>query len=218
MITICTVLRSQKYYNSSWVDKMKRSLEKHMTMPFNFLPLSDGVHDFNHHTFKGNLQGYWNKIELFRPGVYTGPTLFIDADNLIIGDLTPMIEALKGHKFVMYKSRTTDWHPTPTPSSCVMYWEDDVSYIWDLWNSKSPEYWYKEYRKNGGTGRKGDQGFIREHARNLELIHDIYPQTYDMIKFVEGPQPDLSGVSMLVFAGKTKPNNTDWEVIKREWV
>lgn len=217
MITICTVLRSQKYYNSTWVDKMKRSLDRYMSIPFDFVPMSDGNHSFNVNAFEGDLNGYWNKVELFRPDLYNKPTLFIDADNVIIGDLAPMIESLKGNKFVMYKSRTTDWHPNPTPSSCVMYWEGDVSYIWDEWNTKSPEHWYKEYKKNGGTGRKGDQGFIREHARDLKLIHDIYPKAYDMIKFVDGPQPDLSGVSMLVFAGKNKPNNTDWQIVKDEW-
>lgn len=217
MITICTVLRSQKYYTPAWVDRMKRSLDRHMSIPFNFLPMSDSEHSFKCNKFEGDLKGYWNKIELFRPGLYTNPTLFIDADNVITGDLAPLIKAMEGHKFVMYKSRTTDWHPKPTPSSCVMYWEGDHSYIWNSWNSRPAEHWYKEYKKNGGTGRKGDQGFIREHAENLELIHDIYPNAYKMIKFVEGEQPDLSDISMLIFAGKNKPNNTNWPIINEEW-
>jgi hypothetical protein len=217
MITIATVLRSGSYYNGSWVDKMKKSLDRHMTVPFKFLPLSDSTHDFPVNTFVQDQPGYWNKVELFRPGLYTGPTLFIDADNVITGDLSPMIQALQGHKFVMYKSRTTPTHPNPTPSSCVMYWESDVSYIWDIWNSKPSVEWRKEYKRNDGTGRKGDQGFIREHAKDLELLHDVYPAAYDSIKFVAGKQPDLTGVSMLIFAGKNKPHNSDWPIVKEEW-
>jgi hypothetical protein len=217
MITITTVLKTGKYYDHTWVDKMKRSLDRHMSVPFNFLPLSDGEHMFPVHPFIQDNPGYWNKVELFRPGLYNTPTLFIDADNVIIGNLSPMIQALQGHKFVMYKSRTTRTHPNPTPSSCVMYWEEDMSYMWNIWNSKPSIEWQEKYRKNDSTGRKGDQGFIREHAKDLELIHDIYPKAYDTIKFVQSPQPDMTGVSMLVFAGNIKPHNCSWKIVKEEW-
>lgn len=218
MITIATVLRTGKFYNSAWVDKMKRSLDRHVKIPFNFLPLSDGTHNFPVHTFIQNNPGYWNKLELFRPGLYNNPTLFIDADNVIIGDLSPLIEAVQGHKFLMYKSRVVPHrHPNPTPSSCVMYWEGDMSYMWNIWNSKPSIDWQREYSKNDTTGRKGDQGFIREHAKDLKLIHDIYPKAYDMIKFVQNPQPEMTGVSMLVFAGNKKPHTCSWKIVKEEW-
>lgn len=218
-LTITTVLKSNSFYNHTWVEKMKRGLERHMTMPFNFLPLSDCNHSFPTHKFVDEQPGYWNKIELFRPGLYTGPTLFIDADNVITGDLSPMITALQGHKFVMYKSRVTLKHPKPTPSSCVMYWEGDHSYIWNVWKTKDQQHWFKEYKVSRGTGRKGDQGFIREHANNLELIHDLYPNAYNEIKFVQGEEPDLSKVNMLVFAGGNKPHNTSWKnIISKEWI
>ena len=217
MITITTVLKTQNYYNSSWVDKMKRSLDRHMKTPFHFLPLSDGKHTFPVNTFIQDNPGYWNKIELFRPDLYSGPTLFIDADNVIIGDLSPMIDALQGQKFVMYKSRTTKTHPKPTPSSCVMYWENDMAYLWHLWNSKPTIQWRQEYAKNDSTGRKGDQGFIREHARDLNLLHDIYPNAYNEIKFVSSRQPKLSTVNMLVFAGAKKPHISSWPIVQKEW-
>jgi len=218
MITIATVLKTGKFYNSSWVDKMKRSLDRHMKIPFHFLPLSDGIHDFPVNRFVQNNPGYWNKLELFRPGLYNTPTLFIDADNIIIGDLSPLIEAVQGYKFLMYKSRVVPRrHPNPTPSSCVMYWECDMSYIWDAWNSQPSLDWQREYSKNDNTGRKGDQGFIREHAKDLNLIHDIYPNAYDMIKFVQNPQPDMTGVRMLVFAGNKKPHTCSWQIVKEEW-
>jgi hypothetical protein len=217
MITITTVLKTGKFYDYTWVEKMKRSLDRYMTMPFIFKPLSDGDHKFSVNKFVQDNPGYWNKVELFRPNLYNTPTLFIDADNVIIGDLSPIIKALQGIKFAMYKSRTTTRHPNPTASSCVMYWEDDMSYIWDIWNSKSSVKWQKEYSKNDSTGRKGDQGFIREHAENLKLIHDIYPKAYDMIKFVQNPQPDMTNVSMLVFAGNKKPHTCSWNIVKEEW-
>lgn len=218
MITITTVLKTGNYYNHTWVDKMKRSLDRHMTVPFKFLPLSDSIHPFPVNTFIQNQPGYWNKIELFRPNLYTGPTLFIDADNVIIGDLSPMILALKGQEFIMYKSRITSTHPNPTPSSCVMYWERDMSYIWDIWNSQPHEKWRIEYQKNDSTGRRGDQGFIREHAKNLKLLHDVYPEANHSIKFVSGKkQPVLRNVSMLVFAGRKKPHISSWDIVKKEW-
>jgi len=96
---ITTVLKTNNIYNKNWVDKMKRALDRHMSTLFEFLPLTDQTHDYASHDIQYDHDGYWNKLELFRPSLYDGPTLYIDLDNVITGDLSPLIQSLQGNGF-----------------------------------------------------------------------------------------------------------------------
>jgi hypothetical protein len=65
---------------------------------------------------EGELQGWWNKIELFRPGRFTGRVLYLDLDSVIVGQLdelaiSPGIVYLKdwGWKKHVYGSGTMVW-------------------------------------------------------------------------------------------------------------
>lgn len=215
MITITTVLKTGKYYNSVWVDKMKASLERHLTMPFRFLPLTDCDHLYETVYLKEENPGYWNKIELFRPELFDFPTLYIDLDNVIIGDLSPMIRTMMEHQqFLMYRSRTTKVQPLPAATSCLMYWPRSPTYLWNIWNSiDDKNYWYKKY----SSGRQGDQAFIRDNLKSFDFIQDVYTNASNSIKFVQGTEPDLADTSMLIFAGNRKPHTSTWASVKENW-
>ena len=76
MITVTTVLKTGSVYDYTWVDKLKRSLERHLKIPYKFLPLSDYQHPYSHYSLIQDNPKYWNKIELFRPNLFNQKTLY----------------------------------------------------------------------------------------------------------------------------------------------
>ena len=212
MITITTVLKSGNRYDASWVEKLKNNLERHMTQPYVFLPLSDAKHDYPSLSFVQENEKYWNKIELFRPDILNGPTLFLDLDTVILNDPIPALKSMSGNDFLMFRSRTNKGTPVPVASSCIMYWEKKPKNLWEIWNSQSKEYWYKQY----AGGRMGDQAFIRDHAE-YKFLQDVSDPEY--YKYAVGNEPENFDKSIfLIFGGSNrKPDLMDWKVIDKEW-
>jgi len=216
MITITTVLKTGNYYDYTWVDKMKRSLDRHMSMPFRFYPLTDFNHPYNSYNLEYNNPGYWNKIELFKPGLFTGQTLYIDLDNVITGDLSKLINSVAGHKFVMNRNDPTQHSFNPLPSSCIMYWETDMSHLWKTWISNTSKYWQNKY--SGGS--LGDQAFIRENTLiEFKLIPELSPEENKKIIYVKSSKryKDVENAIMYVFSAKQKPFNTKIQKVIDEW-
>ena len=64
-------------YSPEWVRKLKRMVER-TTKGVRFVCLSnvpvEGVETI---PLRDNLPGWWAKIELFRPGLFTGRTLYL---------------------------------------------------------------------------------------------------------------------------------------------
>ena len=212
MITITTVCKTSTVYKPFWVDKMKRALEKHMSIPFQFVPLTDSDHDYPSHKIEYDNPGYWNKIELFKPGLYEGPTLFIDLDNVITGDLAPMISAVQGRGFSMWRGRVNHKQPYPVATSTLMYWSQHPNHLWNIWNSYPESYWYKQY----ASGRLGDQAFIRDHT-DFSFIQDLYSDADNTIVSVKGSKDINAKTALIIFAGNKKPYNCQWPAVKENW-
>lgn len=97
MITIACVLRSGGIYTPGWVWALKRGLGKHLPLPFQLMVLTDIPDGFGPWglPLKHNWPGWWSKIELFRPGLFDGPVLYLDLDTLPVGDLTEIARAVE---------------------------------------------------------------------------------------------------------------------------
>jgi hypothetical protein len=124
--TVACVLRSGGIYTPEWVRKLHKGLQKHTMLPFRFRCLTDWpdetalpepwVVPLAHHWPK-----WWSKMELFRPGVFEGPVLYLDLDTLVVGDWTDlgahrtsfaMISDFYQHD--LYESGVMAWEPSPS--------------------------------------------------------------------------------------------------------
>jgi hypothetical protein len=209
MITITTVLKTGNNYDYKWVDIMRASLARVVTTEYKFVPLSDANHNYPFKRFIQNNTGYWNKIELFRKDLFTSPVLFLDLDTVITGDLNNIIKDCKGSSFLMIRGNTTKKTPVPVSSSAIMYWESDMSFLWDIWNTKDSHIWYQMY--SGGS--QGDQAFIRDHAAHKH-IQDVT----DPSQFARDRRTWNDNVRLVTLGGPNrKPDKTDWDVVKKNW-
>jgi hypothetical protein len=68
---------------------------RHLSLPYRFLCLTDdlrGLEGVDTQPLTDSLDGWWNKLLLFKPGVLTGRMLYLDLDVVIVDSLDPLAE------------------------------------------------------------------------------------------------------------------------------
>lgn len=96
-------------------------------------------------------KGWWSKIELFRPGVLTGPTLYLDIDTVVTGPLDGVPVGDFTMLACVYRGGDV--------GSGIMGWTRTPTWIYDAFLA-DPERYMRLYKT---TARWGDQAFIRDH-------------------------------------------------------
>jgi hypothetical protein len=84
--TVICVLRSGGIYGAGDVEKLRNQVARHLSLPHEFVCLSDVEVSCKRIALQHDWSGWWSKVELFRPGVIQGPTVYMDLDNVILGD------------------------------------------------------------------------------------------------------------------------------------
>jgi len=135
--------------------------------------------------------GWWSKIELFRPGLFDGPTLYMDIDTVTIGSVD-----IEFNGFTMLKSlrRKNSF------GSGVMAWEVPPTHIYEKFCQGSRR-WMSMYKT---PKRWGDQGFIRD---SLGFTPQTFGEQFRSFKaHCQDGVPE--GAAVVYFHGKPRP----WDV------
>jgi hypothetical protein len=150
-------------------------------------------------------------MQLFRPGVLSGPTLFLDLDTVICSNLDSMVAQLQGQKFVMWVEADKNIH-----SSALMYWEKDHSYLWTLYQSQPLLYWQALYSR---PPLYGDQAIISENT-NHTILTDHCPKQWFHIASRQDAELDLGAVKMLMFRKVSQKPSTmgHHPLVQRHWI
>lgn len=161
--TIACVMRSGGHYQPHWAWKLKRGLRRHAGTDFRFVVLTDlpaafGVWGI---PMLYRWPKWWGKLELFRPGLFSGPVLYLDLDTLAVGSLDGLL-AYRG-PFAMI----SDFYRPKLAQSGVMAWTpgEQSDAIWHAF-AQDPARHINRYR--------GDGEFIRDHVDAVRL-QDEYP-------------------------------------------
>lgn len=167
MITVACVLRhgGKVGYNAEWVVKLRNSVARNLAQPHRFVCLSDCAVDCERIPLINSGPGFWSKLELFRPGLFNTPVLYIDLDTVICGNLDHIVSQIKDQSFVMLHE--TDKNVT---SSAVMWWNGDYSDLYTQWAAESQSTWSTQYSK---MPRYGDQAFIEDRVAHTLLQQHI---------------------------------------------
>jgi hypothetical protein len=210
MINVVCVLRQggKVGYDSTWVEKLKNSVNRNLTLPHRFICLSDCEVECDRIPLIAGGRGFWSKIEMFRPNLFNGPVLYIDLDNVICSSLDKIVEKIKDEKFVMLKE-----YDTGVSSSSIMWWNGDYSFLWDKWISESPDHWKKIYAK---MPKFGDQAFIEDHVKYTHL------QDYILDEWIGWANKSIQSheTKILVFRkpGQKPSTMPDHPLVKKHWV
>lgn len=134
------------------------------------------------------------KIELFRPGLFDGPVVYIDLDTTVRGNFDPVFKP----SFTMLR----DFYKSRDYGSGLMAWNGDAPReVFDQFCTDPPAH-MKKYRT---PGRWGDQGFIRDYAGDIKCFDDTDAIVSYKVHCKDGV-PDAA--SIVCFHGTPKP----WDV------
>ena len=198
-------------YDSSWVEKLKNSVARNLTVPHKFVCLSDCEVPCDRIQLTETDPGFWSKMELFKPGIFSSPVLYIDLDTVICKNIDEIIARCQKEKFVMWYESDKKIH-----SSALMYWNGDYSYLWDLYKSKPFFHWAGLYSKGS---LYGDQAVVSENVAHT-LFTDLCPTNWFHITSKNDSYlQNFNDVKLLMFRkAHTKPSTMlDHPLVKQHW-
>ncbi len=207
MITVACVYWKGKFrgreriYTTEWVERLRSMVARHLPMEHHFVCLSNVEVPCDRIPFVNNWVGWWNKIELFRPGLFEGRTLYLDLDLVILKDLTPIVEFPS--KFALmdnspYRSYTNKEGKLVVDryNSSVMVFDPDVGdRLYEDFNEACMSYW------------RGDQDYISTRLPGL----DVFPKSWiSKVKYlgVAAPPADLK-IALCMKGGGAPRKNED---------
>ena len=199
--TIACVLKAGGCYTAGWVHRLKRGIESHTSEPHRFICLSDlEVPAVEVIPLRQGWPGWWSKIELFRPGLLTGPTLYLDLDVVIVGDVAPLLSACSAFTMVHERGKSDYFN------SSAMAWSGDMGWVFEAFRSDAARH-MDRFRRHP---RIGDQAFISDLLVGERRAPRTFRQVlgYDAIvsykrdRCAGGPPPRACIVN---FHGRPKP-------------
>ncbi len=213
MTTVACVMRSGGAYNSEWVRKLAAGVRAHggqgvtCLTDLDYPPTLDGVtwvrlaHDW---------PGWYSKLELFRPGVFEGPVLYLDLDTLVLGPLHPLLKVVDGLPSAELGILTDFYHPERA-QSCVMAWtpgheSDEIYRAWATLSEPSRRTWWS------------DQPFIDAARPDAFRLQDFMPSGYFASFKVHGRDGPPAGCSVLCFHGRPRPSDPAAGWAHNAWV
>ena len=213
-------------YSVEYVQKLYNMVKRNTTLPINFVVFTDHVKmhkmvegDINIKKFKEtDLQGWWNKLQLFHPDTYLpGITLYMDLDVVITGN----IDCFYTHEAQLDFCGMNDFNPVSGVwnSSIMRFKQQDLhGRIWHKFMSNRPEYLRKF---------PGDQNLISDFLLNTpgtSSFPDSWTQSYKWYdrSGTRYARKDFTyehnGESLVtVFHGRPNPHESDMEWIKNAW-
>jgi hypothetical protein len=197
-LTIVTVLKSGPNWKPEYVYNFKKGLDRFLSIPFDFICISDLNLNVNTLPLSDLGSGFWSKMHLFRPDFnLTGPCLYFDLDTIIKGSIDQIVQSCYPYNFLMLQD---PWKPKQSGSG-MMWWNGDYSFLWTEFISKDEMHWKSIYKEHP---RYGDQGFIIDRVEHKQ-IQEVIKNKTDVCRFSKNESPADSKI--IIFAG---PNRKPW--------
>ena len=210
-----------KKYSVEYVQKLYNMVQRNTTLEHNFFIFTDNIEmEIDGHvniiTFPETLNGWWNKMQLFRPDTLDGDTLYMDLDVVITGnidcffnyepeadfigmnDFNPDTKIFNSSvfKFKPEAMKSKLWQPFTDDRTKWLRYSGDQNVISDLIighpGTKSfPDSWTQSYKWYDRKGR-------RYHKGKWTFEHN--------------------GESLVtVFHGEPNPHQSDMDWVKKAW-
>ncbi len=207
MLTVACVYRPGPDFTDEYAGRLKATVAANCKEPHKFVCLTNvelpGIETIR---LTENLKGYWNKLEIFRNGLFEERVVYIDLDTMIVNDVTDILSY--PHIFTAgynFKRKHVD-----SMASWFMAFDgrDDYSYLIDEYTPATPEQYEHDW------ARWGDQGYTQDHLRrNWTSIDDIFPGRCASYKWeVRRPGKVPDGVSFVAFHGKPRCADVNWRL------
>lgn len=197
MTTFASVLRSGGDYGPEHVRALYRGVREHWPGPLDFVCLTDvvlGIEGVREVPLEHGWPGWWSKMELFRPGLFTGPVLYADLDTLPVGDLSDL--ARYRPVFAMIADF---YRPQLAQSGVMMFSPEMAEWVWGAWTAVGPDNAMRRFR--------GDGEWLHHHTRPVRL-QDRFPGQIVSYKVHARSSPP-AGARLVCLHGHPRPQHPD---------
>lgn len=217
MIVAC--VRTGDKYDTVYVERLRSMVDRYLPVDHEFVCLTDRPDELP--TIKTvdishlDWPGWWGKLALFEPQWRAGEdVLYFDLDTVIVGSLFPLAALDLDFGICANFTRaagSTDW-PCKY-GSCVMKIGARVgNELYELFRADAAIH-MSNYRKTG------DQQLIEDAISNATLLQEVLPAGYflgyrDLPRY---PTHAPVGCSIIVFAGRNKPDNCQVPWVGAAW-
>lgn len=186
MLTVaCVEWGNYQGRGEDYVERLRAGVARHL----------NAAHRFECIRPEGGLRGWWNKIELFRPGRFSGRVLYFDLDTLIVGPIDPLAE----YEGILHLA---DWGWKQNDyGSGVMVWNaGEHAAIWTQYNDEVP----RDFR--------GDQDWIKTVS-----VWAALPKGLCVSYRYHCKAGIPASASVVCFHGKDKPHNAAADWVAEHW-
>ena len=194
-------------YGKEYVEKLRNSVKRHLTIPHEFVCLTDrddvpdGVKKI---PLEVGPEGWWQKTSLFKPGLFEGKVIFFDLDVIIINSLDKFVRI--ENEFSMIENFGPNKKHSAHNSS-IMVWTP----------SEKTEKIYTQFSKEITEELHGDQCWIWR-VMNEDITNYVIDWV-ESYKYGQIPQfrRFTKNTSVIVFHGEPKPHSISHDGLKRHW-
>jgi len=205
-------------YSKMWVDRIYSSLKRNVSCDFEFTCLSSDLNpsqcDYNVVPFITESWGWWNKLEIFRSGLFEGPTVYLDLDLVFCKNITKDLQLLPKDTMLMpiepYKNIL---------NSSLIYWNGDYEFLYTDYLKNKEEIELRYQYPTIHQPSIGDEAWIVERIPDDVQAFDHYvPDGFFNWKHHKVDTPILDP-SILIFTGSEKPtNNQHLQLVVDHWI
>lgn len=198
-------------YPVDYVNRMLSMLTRHLAEPFDLYCITEDASGLDPEikvlTPPFDVPGWWNKIFLFSPIMPSGETLYLDLDQILTGDIAPLLEACRKSRARLAAYRDPlRWMGSQVNSSWLYFRAPELSFIYDAFRRDLPSVLDLE---------GGDQLYIWRQMKDIYFVDEALPRTVKSFRFevcdndgkaLNVPAAIDPDVRVINFHGRPKPH------------
>lgn len=186
-------------YDATYVWRLKQQVKRHLSLDHQFVCLTEThIAGVTCRLLAHDWPGWWAKLELFRPDLFTGRVLYLDLDTSVVGPIDGL--ATYSGRFGML----ADWHHHQLGASGVMAWEAGPEVSRRV---------YEPFTRNPAgamASHRGDQNWI-SGSIDWDDLRGLYPgQIVSRWEECADGVPD--GARLVCWHGTPRPAEIDWSL------
>lgn len=202
-------------YTHKYVNTLAENIRDNLGMKVNLAVLTNDSTGFNSNLidevipFKHQYRGWWSKIELFRPDIFTGRVFYMDLDTVVVNNIDELV------KYKTTFAGIRDLYHHNFLQTGVMSW--DAAHNHQVYEDFVPR-----AASVMSTHIEGDAKWIRENVYNYDYLPDQFPGSIVSYKAHclnknTGKVTIPKDASIICFHGKPRPHTITNPVITQHW-
>lgn len=194
MLTVACV-KWGDLYGPDYVNKLQSMVKRNLRIPHRFVCFTDDPRFLNCETreLPKGLVGWWNKLYLFRYGLFEDRMLFLDLDVVVTGSLDELVNVPSDFCII------SDWHLDSYNSSVFVLSKNAHPEVWDDFGSPGHLH--------------GDQDWITLKIPNAPVFPAPWCVSYRSHAVIGVPKD----ARVVCFHGTPKPHEYPSEWVKDLW-